>query len=312
MIRFYLLIMLLLSTNIVTAESLYNDHGFYLGGKLGATLLDVEDNDLQDNHQTNIQPDKNPSTASMGLVVGYNFNHFLAIESDLSYLGKFTQAKKSDDLMAFSTYLVGRYYLSDRAAVYAKVGNSFIDNDLNISGGVGLKYQMSAQWELDTGYRLIGDVPDVKDDLYEFSVGLNYKFGVRQKPDKVVPSPAVAVVVPITINSNALFKFDSAKINETSVLTKLAKKMRTSKVDTSVDIIAYTDSSGPAAYNLKLSQKRAEAVRDFLIKQGVNEKVITTGWQGEKHPIASNNTRAGRIKNRRVEIIYIKNDIVYQ
>ncbi|MEH6454080.1 MAG: OmpA family protein [Psychromonas sp.] len=212
--------------------------------------------------------------------------------------------------MAFSTYLMGRYHVSDRVALYAKVGNSFIGNDLNLSGGIGLKYQISPKLELDTGYRLIGDVPNTEDDLYEFNVGINYKFG-KAKPAKVVPPPE-PVVVPTTLNSSTLFKFDSAEISDSSALTKLAKKMSASHVEISVKIVAYTDTSGPEAYNLKLSKKRAEAVRDYLIKQGVNEKVIDTGWQGEKNPIASNKTLAGRIKNRRVEIIYIKNDIVYQ
>ncbi|PKG40494.1 OmpA family protein [Psychromonas sp. Urea-02u-13] len=305
--RLYLLTLLLLYSGFTSAESLYNDHGFYLGGKLGATLIDIENKASDDNNQ----PDKDPSTASMGVLLGYNINHFFAVESDVNYLGKLQRGPDSGNLMVFSTYLVGRYYLSDRAAVYAKIGNSFMDNDLNLSGGIGLKYQISSKWELDTGYRLIGDVPNVEDDLYEFSVGLNYKFGVTQKSDKVVAPPA-SVIVPITINSSTLFKFDSAEIRDPSALAKLAKKMRMSQEAISVDIVAYTDNSGPAAYNLKLSKKRALAVRDYFISQGVHEEAINTGWKGEDNPIASNKSRAGRIKNRRVEVIYINNDVVYQ
>ena len=309
MSRLCLCIFLLLNASVSFANSnsfhktFNDDGGFYLGGRLGATLLDIEED--------NKQRDKDPSTASMGFVAGYNFNYFLSVESDLSTFGKFDQGNGSEKLTAFSTYLVGRYHLSDRAALYAKVGNSIIGNDLNLSGGVGLKYQISQKLELDTGYRLIGDVPNTEDDLYEFSVGINYKFGKAKPAPKVVPPPE-PVIVPITLNSNTLFKFDSAEISDSSTLEKLAKKMSASHVDISVEIVAYTDSSGPEAYNLKLSKKRAEAVRDYFIKQGVNEKVIKTGWKGEKNPIASNKTRAGRIKNRRVEVIYIKNNKVYQ
>ncbi len=303
MSRFYLLLILLLSSTFTYAESFNDDGGWYLGGRLGATVLDIE--------ETNQQRDKDPSTASMGFVAGYNFNHFLSVESDLSTFGKFKQGADPEKLLAFSTYLMGRYHVSDRAALYAKVGNSFIGNDLNLSGGIGLKYQISPKLELDTGYRLIGDVPNTEDDLYEFSVGINYKFGQTKPAPKVVPPPE-PVIVPTTLNSSTLFKFDSAEISDSSALKKLAKKMRASHVEISVDIVAYTDSSGPAAYNLTLSKRRAEAVRDYFIKQGVNEKVINTDWKGETNPIASNKTRAGRIKNRRVEVIYIKNSVVYQ
>jgi len=302
MSRIYLSLLLLLSASFSYAESFNDDGGWYLGGRLGATVLDIE--------EANQERDKDPSTASMGVVAGYNFNEFLSLESDLSSFGKFKQGAEPEKLLAFSTYLMGRYHVSDRAALYAKVGNSFIGNDLNLSGGIGIKYQISQQLELDTGYRLIGDVPNTEDDLYEFSVGINYKFGKAKAAPKVVPPPEPKIV-PTTINSSTLFKFDSAEMSDSSALAKLAKKMRTSRVDISVEIVAYTDTSGPEAYNLKLSKKRAEAVRDYFIKQGVNEKVIKTGWKGEKDPIASNKTRAGRIKNRRVEVIYIKNNVVY-
>jgi len=308
MSRVYLSILLLLSSSFSYAESFNDDGGWYLGGRLGATLLDIEENITEVDKQ---QRDKDPSTASMGVVAGYNFNDFLSVESDLSSFGKFKQGAEPEKLLAFSTYLMGRYHVSDRAALYAKVGNSFIGNDLNLSGGIGLKYQISQQLELDTGYRLIGDVPNTEDDLYEFSVGINYKFG-NPKPTPKVIAPPEPVIVPTTLNSRTLFKFDSAEISDSRALAQLAKKMRANRVDMSVEIVAYTDTSGPEAYNLKLSKKRAEAVRDYFIKQGVNEKVINTGWKGENNPIASNKTRAGRIKNRRVEIIYIKNDVVYQ
>ena len=303
MSRFYLCIFLLLTTNASFAESFNDDGGWYLGGKLGATVLDIE--------AANQTSDPDPSTASMGVVAGYNFNDFLSVESDLSSFGKFKQGAEPEKLVAFSTYIMGRYHVSDRAALYAKVGNSIIGNDLNLSGGIGLKYQISQQLELDTGYRLIGDVPNTEDDLYEFSVGINYKFG-KNKPAPIVVPPPEPVIVPTILNSNTLFKFNSAEISDSSALAKLAKKMSARHVEISVEIVAYTDTSGPEAYNLKLSKKRAEAVRDYFIKQGVNKKVINTAWKGEANPIASNKTRAGRIKNRRVEIIYIKNNVVYQ
>ncbi len=68
-----------------------------------------------------------------------------------------------------------------------------------------------------------------------------------------------------------------------------------------VEIQGYTDSTGDESYNKDLSQYRAESIRDYLIRRGIKpERLITNGY-GEQFPIASNSTREGRIKNRRVE-----------
>ncbi len=65
----------------------------------------------------------------------------------------------------------------------------------------------------------------------------------------------------------------------------------------------YTDSTGTDAINLKLSQQRADAVRDYLISQGLAPDSITSQGMGSSNPVASNDTAAGRQQNRRVELI---------
>jgi len=71
----------------------------------------------------------------------------------------------------------------------------------------------------------------------------------------------------------------------------------------SLTIEGYTDTTGTADYNLKLSQQRADAVRDFLISQGLAPDTITAKGLGQDHPVADNATAEGRKQNRRVEII---------
>jgi outer membrane protein OmpA-like peptidoglycan-associated protein len=71
-----------------------------------------------------------------------------------------------------------------------------------------------------------------------------------------------------------------------------------------VVIEGHTDSTGPEAYNLDLSQHRAEAVRDFLIQNNIAPTRITARGHGEAYPVASNETEAGRQQNRRVDIIF--------
>jgi len=68
-------------------------------------------------------------------------------------------------------------------------------------------------------------------------------------------------------------------------------------------IEGHTDSSGTESYNLELSQRRADAVRDFLIDNGISANRIVARGYGEADPVASNDTMSGRRENRRVEVI---------
>ncbi len=76
-------------------------------------------------------------------------------------------------------------------------------------------------------------------------------------------------------------------------------------------IEGYTDTTGTADFNLKLSQQRADAVRTFLIAQGLSADTITSKGMGEANPVADNSTAAGRKLNRRVEII-VSGEIIGQ
>ena len=71
---------------------------------------------------------------------------------------------------------------------------------------------------------------------------------------------------------------------------------------TVIEVAGHTDSVGETAYNQALSERRASAVAQYLTSKGVKqERVITIGG-GENHPVASNDTDAGRAQNRRVEL----------
>lgn len=74
-----------------------------------------------------------------------------------------------------------------------------------------------------------------------------------------------------------------------------------------VELQGHTDSTGSAAYNLGLSQRRADSVRDYLVSQGVSEGQLTTKGSGETQAVASNATQAGRLQNRRVLMRVLQN-----
>ncbi len=66
--------------------------------------------------------------------------------------------------------------------------------------------------------------------------------------------------------------------------------------------VGHTDSVGSDVYNQKLSVKRAEAVKAYLVSKGIEKNRVYTEGKGEKQPVADNKTKEGKAKNRRVEI----------
>lgn len=103
-----------------------------------------------------------------------------------------------------------------------------------------------------------------------------------------------------------LFDFDSAVIKSESypLLRELAKALQDGLVDAQIIIAGHTDDRGKAAYNLKLSEQRAQSVKAFLVSAyDIADTRLTIKAYGESQPIETNETKAGQMKNRRVEFI---------
>ena len=122
------------------------------------------------------------------------------------------------------------------------------------------------------------------------------------------PAPAAAVaVVPssekITFEADTFFDFDKSVLKPTgkTKLNDLASKLQGIDIEVVV-ATGHTDSVGSDAYNIKLSLRRANAVKAFLVSKGIPADRIFTAGKGEGTPVASNKTRDGRAKNRRVEV----------
>jgi OOP family OmpA-OmpF porin len=107
----------------------------------------------------------------------------------------------------------------------------------------------------------------------------------------------------VTLAADVLFDFDKAilKNEGKNKLDDLATKVKAVNLEV-VIAIGHTDSIGSDAYNQKLSVRRAESVKAYLVSKGVEPNRIYTEGKGEKQPVASNKTKDGRQKNRRVEI----------
>ncbi|MBQ0132829.1 MAG: OmpA family protein [Comamonas sp.] len=127
-------------------------------------------------------------------------------------------------------------------------------------------------------------------------------------PAPVAPAPApvappAAVASKVTFAADAFFDFDKAvlKPEGKAKLDDLASKVQGINLEVIV-AVGHTDSVGSDAYNQKLSERRAQAVKAYLESKGIDKSRVYTEGKGEAQPVADNKTKAGRAQNRRVEI----------
>ncbi len=122
-------------------------------------------------------------------------------------------------------------------------------------------------------------------------------------PKAAAPAPAPAAATKVTYAADAFFDFDKAvlKAEGKAKLDDLVGKVKGINLEVII-AVGHTDSVGSDAYNQKLSVKRSDAVKAYLVSKGIEKNRVDTEGKGEKQPVAVNKTSAGRSKNRRVEI----------
>jgi len=125
-----------------------------------------------------------------------------------------------------------------------------------------------------------------------------------EPPPPPAPAPVRKVIDRLTVRVN--FDFDKSNIRKEDV-ADLEKAVAFVKKypDSKVALEGHTDSRGTDKYNLKLSQRRADAVKKYLVDKGEKVERITAEGKGEAYPIADNKTEKGRFQNRRVEVLII-------
>ncbi len=181
-----------------------------------------------------------------------------------------------------------RVVVNSSSMTFNAEGNSDIDGHFNLLAPNGDTYDI-AVYKFDTVFHFNG-IETPKEDLagYEFEMHLKIK---------VVTNEYVSInnlAVYFKTNDYSLDSEDTKAID--LVLTKL-KENPTMKIE----IAAHTDDVGDNKSNLRLSQQRANAVKNYLLKKGISANRIVSKGYGEEKPIASNDTEEGKAKNRRVE-----------
>jgi OOP family OmpA-OmpF porin len=122
-------------------------------------------------------------------------------------------------------------------------------------------------------------------------------------PPPPTPAPAPEPVKQKIVLRGVNFDFDKATIRSdaASILAEAARILG-ENAGVNVSVEGHTDAVGTDAYNQSLSERRAAAVRDYLVAEGVGADRLTTKGFGESEPVASNETGDGRAQNRRVEL----------
>ncbi len=204
------------------------------------------------------------------------------------------------------------------------------NKDLNFAwqGSAGVEYAVSDQVSIDTRYRYLDG------GRYDFAggnaryrnhavlTGLRFKFGATPPPPQrpvpprpaAQPAPAPAPVAPPPVPEpavreaadlveNVYFGFDSAELTAQgiAVIDRAIAVMRRQGVER-VDLEGHTDSSGDAAYNERLAQRRAEAVRDALVARGVPADRITLIGKGERDLAVATGDGVRNPSNRYVRV----------
>ncbi|NPC55542.1 outer membrane protein OmpA [Caenimonas soli] len=122
-------------------------------------------------------------------------------------------------------------------------------------------------------------------------------------PPAPAPAPQPPAATKVTYAADAFFDFDKSvlKPEGKAKLDDLVGKVKDINLEVII-AVGHTDSVGSDTYNQKLSVRRAEAVKAYLVSKGIEKNRVYTEGKGEKQPVADNKTAEGRAKNRRVEI----------
>ncbi len=314
-----------LASSLILLVSASANAQIYLGAKAGASWVD-------DLCTSGSQCDEN--SWALGSFLGYEFNDHFALEAGLDTLGKTTGAGYTDaGLISYSLAPRFNIPLTNSLDVFAKAGGAYVEygnkSDATLMGSLGLSYNVLPNIDIQLEYQRLADIDIESHGISGNAVTLGFttKFGssantvnepvVQEEMqlqnvavEEVIVKPVMKTYETQVVYS-VQFKFDSAELTDSSkVALQEVSEFMLQYPESSVDVIGHTDISGPASYNLTLSEQRAQSVADVINSFGVNNSRINVKGEGVSNPVASNETREGRIQNRRAEVVI--NEFEYQ
>ena len=243
---------------------------------------------------------------------GYALDNELRLEAELAYRHNRTDPVDFDDspptraTVNATSAMVNAYYDFNRGGRwqpyvgigggYARVDVKHLDHDTSWAwqAMAGIGYELGEHTTVDVGYRYF-DVPDLNlagDNSAEYkhqavTVGVRYAFGSPPPPPPYTPPPSPPPSPPPPpacpqSDFVVYFEWDRSNLNAaaTQVIDEAAQRAHACNI-TAATVVGHTDTSGSAAYNMGLSQRRADVVRDALVSRGIDASTITTQARGE-------------------------------
>lgn len=338
----------ILNAGIVRADE--NSRGWYIGGAVGKSKSDLDNRNIAEEIATSQftinSIDNDRTDNGYKLFAGYQFNSYVSLEGGYFDLGKtdFTAlVTPAGSLYGRSEFkginldLIGSIPFTERLSGFGLVGVTYAkredqftpseaifvadrnrdDKNTNPKVGLGLQYAFTPSWStrLEVERYRLNDAIDEKGYINLTTLGVVYKFGRKAEPVKAI----APVYVPPPVRQQEYctkldieFEIDNASIQraEKEKLAVVANFLNKYPATTAA-IEGHTDDVGGADRNLKLSQRRAESVVDYLTANfNIAKSRLTATGYGETQPIADNATEEGKRHNRRIKaVISCANDI---
>ena len=258
-------------------------------------------------------------TGSFPRIRGYHWHRRRNMDFDASVRGKLGYA--FDRILLYGT---GGVAFGDVKTTFSAVGVGTVGSTSDVrvgwTAGGGISYAITPNWEFGAEYRYtdLGNktvnfplVPTTGTNYFNFNAVravLTYRFAPPPPaPPMAAPMPAAApAMAPPPPARTFLVFFDFDKYNLTPDARRVIDAAAASYKATGsarIDVSGYTDLAGTQAYNLRLSQRRADAVAGYLLKQGVPKSAMDVKWFGKEHPRVPTPDGVREPQNRRVEIV---------
>lgn len=296
------------------AQAAPKDNTWYAGGKLGWSQFHDTgwyNKDLQNNGNTQ------ESQLGAGAFGGYQVNPYVGFEMGYDWLGRmpYKGSEVSGAFKAQGVQLTAKlgYPITNDLDIYTRLGgmvwradssNSEIgkNHDTGVSPvfAGGLEWAVTRDIATRLEYQWVNNIGDaqtvgVRPDNGMLSVGVSYRFGQQEDVAPApapVPAPAPEVQTKhFTLKSDVLFTFNKATLKPEGqqALDQLYTQLSNmDPKDGSVVVLGYTDRIGSEQYNLKLSEKRAQSVVDYLISKGIPANKISPRGMGKANPVTGN------------------------
>ncbi len=312
--------------NSALAGSTKEDEGYIAGGAIGYGFgmfraevnIDYRGNSIDSVHISN-GPLAGVGGSAAGTVQGTSMMANGLMDLPYSWMG----------LKPYIGAGAGAVYLKLNSM--SQAGTTLVDNGTAVfalQGMAGVRYDLTPQWGLGLEYRFLnGFHPEFQvrgggnfntNDYRNHSILLSvtYKFGAPPAPMRASttaaaaqapgpqPAPAPAPVAGARQLFLVYFDFDKATITAAGqqVLDAAADAINHDRA-VRIELTGYTDTVGTKQYNLNLSRKRAEAVRDYLSRKGIPQNRMDVAWKGEEDLRVPTPNGVREPQNRRVEIV---------